>query len=186
MAENRTHYDVADELAGEGWNFHPRFIRELVGVRDEYGEMTLLHIISGKPPEKTGRQICTYCDGYLNDLACDGYEDRIRDWLHHDVLESYMHATCPECHTPIEETGRARVVESLGADPSPDPSSMPSEMPETKEKTIYKPCECLFEPGEEKIRWDLDKDTLREDVAAGGVVPFYEGPVFKDGRRVSQ
>lgn len=181
MTETETHYDVVDELANEGWDFHPRFIRELVGVRDEYGEMTLLHILSGKLPEKTGKQICTYCDRYLSDPACDGYEDRIRDWLRHDVLEPYMHATCPKCHTPIEEVENARVVESSGFDASLDPSSSSAEIVEFEEKTIYKPCECLFEVGEEKFRWDLDKNALREDAIAGEVVPFYEGPVFKKG-----
>ena len=182
MTEGETHFDVVERVASEGWDFQPQFIRKLIGEQAEYKEATLLHALAGKIPDKTGRHFCPYCDGYMDETACSVFEKRAKRWLRREVLVPYMEATCPECHTPIDDIRDARVVEESPAltreeAKETDLSDLPP--PETELKTIYKPCECLHEHGEGKIRWDLDKDAVREAVQNGGLAAFYEGPVFR-------
>lgn len=176
---SRTHYDVMRDV-GEDWNFRKEFIRALTIAEAERREYTFFHMMAGKMPEKTGRYFCELCDGYLHEEACSDYEEWIRDIFKRDIIDPFIQQTCPECHTPIEEKQLTRVVEGevgffdTGEDPEPV-------MAEIEMKTKYDPCGCLHERGEEKIRWDIDKQAIRNAADRGelGTRITFDGRVFK-------
>lgn len=169
-----SHYDVIRQVS-DGWEFRKEFIRALTVCRTEYKDKHPMAYAFGAELEPTGKYFCELCDGYLHDTACDGYEDWISGIIKRDVVNEYVQKTCPDCHCEINEMQKAEVVLStpeFSTEPSIDGDI------ETSLKTQFLPCECLHDVGEEKIRWDLDKESLQADVDNGQF--RFSGRVFRE------
>lgn len=170
-----THYDIIKEVSNEGWNFKQTFIRALIHARAENKDKSPLAYALGAEVEKTGKHFCPLCDSYLTSSTCSEFEKFVRDRLKREVIEPYMERHCPKCETKLDSRDIVEVADGeiefkLESDADPKPQKIGFQ-----EKRKYNPCGCLFDIGEEKILWDLDKEKVEEEVS----VIRYNGSVFE-------
>ena len=169
-----THYDIIREISNEGWDFNQQFLRALLHCRAEKKDKHPIAYVLGADVEETGKYFCPDCDSYLTEPVCHNFESVVRNTLKREVIKPYMQKTCPDCYTSIEEmdyvrerVGEPQVFSSIEEIEEP-------QMVEFEDKRRYKPCGCLFEVGEEKIRWDIDKEKAENEIG----LLRYDGPVF--------
>lgn len=167
MSDTRTHNDVVDEIR-DGFGFTREFVAALTHPRTEWKEKSPLAYAFGAELEPTGRDLCPECGEPFHHDVCAPFEEEVRRVLKRTIGE-YIQQTCPECHTPISNKQPVEMVES-----TPfvlDVSKLPTEPPETQTKTKYEPCGCLHDIGEEMIRWDVDRERLRNE-------HWFDGRIF--------
>ena len=177
--DDETHYDIIRSISNEGWDFNYQFIRAIIHPKNEYKDKHPLAYAFGTEVEETGKHFCPYCDEYLTDEACDGFEDNLKVVLRREVIEPYMEKHCPRCEEPLEDTKLAHEI-SFSRDAVSETVLSSDEItkPETVEKTKYEPCGCLHERGEEEILWDIDKEKVEREVSFYG----YDGKIFNESR----
>lgn len=174
---SKTHYDVIRQVSNEAeeWNFNQRFLRALLYPKPEYEEKSAFYYALGGKPKKTGKYFCLDCDRYLTDEACKNFKDILKDALHREIIHPYMERHCPDCEEKLEDTSIVHKIEPLEeAKMNLDPSSDEIHQTGCEEKKRYEPCGCLFEIGEEKILWDINKEKAEEEVS----LLRYDGPIF--------
>jgi hypothetical protein len=176
---SETHYDVIREVSNRGWDFNQQFIRAIIHPKNEYKDKHPLAYAFGAEVEETGKHFCPYCDEYLTDDACGGFEERVKGVLRREVIEPYMEKHCPKCEERLEDTKLAHEI-SFSREAVSEMNLDEHEItkPETIEKTKYEPCGCLHERGEEEILWDINKEKVRKEVE----LLSYDGPVFNESR----
>lgn len=170
-----SHRAVLVEAADE-YRLDRRFVEALAPTRDERRKSTILHAMAGKPPGKTGRTLCRFCECRLSDPCCDQFRrSTVREAER--ILDEYLEAYCPECkqkmegHRPVEvmaENDEPRAAVSMEPKASPEPMTFTTET-----KTRVQPCECLLD--EPRKLGAVDREELDRDARDGAVVPGYTG-----------
>lgn len=159
----KSHHDIHDEVRDcDEWTFTRDFVQAVMFHKTEWEDKHPISYAFGAKPTPTGRELCLFCGSAMSEQACEGYKSEVKRVLKDEILMEYMHATCPDCHTPIDETTQCEMIDGSDTFVWVD-GQLPSEPAKTSYKTMYEPCECLFEIGEETIRWGLNKDRLQSE-----------------------
>lgn len=168
-----SHRGVLEQLSEE-YDLKRQFLEAIAPTRDEKRKTTLLHAIAGKPPEKTGRTLCQFCECRFSDPVCEHFRNETNREVKR-ILNEYLAVFCPKCKKEMENYHPAEIIENESEVVVSEESEFPTGQAtfSTVQKTKVEPCGCLLD--EPKKLGAIDRKQLDKDARNGELVWNYEG-----------